>query len=64
MKNWPNNTDRSSSNWTGRTPRIHMKMNGYVKMDDKIPAIALVVGVLFMIAVIGLVPFMYYVMGV
>ena len=64
MKNWPNNTDRSSSNWTGRTSRVHMKMDGYVKMDDKIPVIALVVGVLFMIAVIGLVPFMYYVIGI
>ncbi|CAB4121765.1 hypothetical protein UFOVP20_4 [uncultured Caudovirales phage] len=64
MSNWPNNTDRSSSNWTGRTPRVYMKMDGYVKMDDKIPPIALVVGVLFMIAAIGLVPFMYFVMGI
>ena len=40
-----------------------MKTDGYVKMNDKIPLIALVVGILFMIAVIGLVPFMYYVMG-
>ena len=63
MKNWPNNTDFSSSNWTGRTQRVYMKQDGYVKMDDKIPPIALVVGILFMVAIVGLVPFMYYVMG-
>ena len=64
MKNWPNNTDRSSSNWTGRTQRVYMKNDGYVKMDDKIPPIALFAGVLFLIAIVGLVPFMYYLMGI
>ena len=64
MKNWPNNTDRSSSNWTGRTQRVYMKNDGYVKMDDKIPSIALFAGVLFLIAIVGLVPFMYYLMGI
>ena len=64
MSNWPNNTDRSSSNWTGRTSRVCMKMNGYVKMDDKIPLSALIVGVLFLISAIGLVPFMYFLMGI
>ena len=54
----------SSSNWTGRTQRVYMKENGYVKMDDKIPPIALFAGVLFLIAIVGLVPAMYYLMGI
>lgn len=64
MNNWPNNTDLSAYKWSNKPYGVQMKMNGYKQMNDKIPPIALVVGVLFMIAVIGLVPFMYYVMGV
>ena len=64
MKNWPNNTDRSSSNWTGRTPRVHMKMDGYVKMDDKIPLSAFIVGVILLALAIAIVPILYVILGV
>ena len=63
MKNWHKNKDLSTFIWSNK-PRVYMKMNGYTKMDDKIPTIALFLGVLFLVAIIGLVPFMYYVMGV
>jgi len=63
MSNWPNNTDLSKPNWNGRTQRVHMKMDGYVKMDDKIPFIAWVGGAVVLALIFGFVPLMYVFMG-
>jgi hypothetical protein len=63
MKNWPNNTDFSKPNWTGRVQRVHTQMDGYVKMDDKIPLIAWIGGAVVLMLIFGYVPLMYLFLG-
>ena len=63
MSNWPNKTDLSKPNWNGRTSRVHMKMDGYVKMDDKVPLIAWLGGAIVLALIFGFVPLMYVFMG-
>lgn len=62
MSNWPNNTDLSKPNWTGKTDRQMRVYSRYSQSDDRIPPMAWVVGLTLLAAVFGLVPLMSWVM--
>jgi hypothetical protein len=56
MSNWPFGTDLSNSNWTGRTDRHRRVYSRYTRADEKIPAIAWVVGLIMLAMVFGFFP--------
>jgi len=50
VQNWPGGIDRSSANWTGRTPRTHDWGGAWQPNSNKIPAMGWV-GALAVLAV-------------
>jgi len=54
--NWPFLTDLGDSNWTGRTTRKMRCQTRYTRVDERIPLIAWVVGLLMLALVFGFFP--------
>ena len=63
MSNWPNNTDLSAPNWTGRTLRELNNYASYSQAESKIPVSGWVLIALTLFAVIGFIPLMYVLVG-
>lgn len=63
MSNWPNNTDLSSSNWTGRTPRESRNNTHYSEADLRIPASGWVLMFLVLFAIFGFLPVLKMILG-
>jgi hypothetical protein len=59
MSNWPNKTNLSDPNWTGRTTR---KMRDYKQPDDRIPPVAWVIGLIGLALVFCFFPLLSLVM--
>jgi hypothetical protein len=58
-RNWPFLTDLGDPNWTGRTAR---QMRDYKRLDDRIPPVAWVMGLLALALVFGFFPLLSLVM--
>ena len=58
-RNWPHGTDMSEPNWTGRTART---MRNNKRLDDRIPLVAWVMGLLALSLVFGFFPLLSLVM--
>ena len=63
MKHWPKNTDVAFTQWKKYPNKVHMKMDGYAKFDDKIPLSAWIGGAIVLALIFGFVPLLYVFMG-
>jgi hypothetical protein len=63
MSNWPNNTDLSKPNWTGRTARESNKYSRYSRPDTSIQADEWFLMFIVLFTVFGFVPTLYFFMG-
>jgi len=59
MSNWPNKTNLSDPNWTGRATR---QMRNNKQPDDRIPPVAWVIGLIGLALVFGFFPLLSLVM--
>lgn len=60
--NWPNNTDMSKPNWTGRVQRVSYDYQ-LKKFDDSIPLEGWIIGALILFSVFGFIPLLYLIFG-
>ena len=60
--NWPNNTDMSKPNWTGRVQRVSYQTQ-LLQQNDKIPLEGWFIGALILFSVFGFIPLLYLIFG-